>query len=279
MRLGIGCGWRASLAAYIQQRPAVTFVEVLAEDLPAHGPLPPALEVLRERGCQVVVHGVSLSLGSAEGLDPRALEHLCRVAERVRAPLVSEHVCFVRAGGLDSGHLLPVPRTAASLEVLVENVRRAQAALPVPLALENIASPLEWPGAEWEEPVFLSLLLEQTGAQLLLDAANLYAQSVNCGVDVGRWLDAAPLHRLAYVHAAGGTRRGGLYHDTHAHPLPAPLLPVLEALRARREIPGLMLERDDRFPPAAELDAELAQLARTAGLPWEGGTGEQSRAA
>jgi uncharacterized protein (UPF0276 family) len=279
MRLGLGCGWRAPLAAYIERRPALSFVEVLAEDLPGRGPLPPALAALLDRGCQVVVHGVSLSLGSAEGLDGWALEHLCRVAEVVRAPLVSEHVCFVRAGGLDSGHLLPVPRTAASLEVLVENVRRAQAALPVPLALENIASPLEWPGAEWEEPVFLSLLLEQTGAQLLLDAANLHAQSVNCGVDVERWLDAAPLHRLAYVHAAGGTLRGGLYHDTHAHPLPAPLLPVVEALRRRREIPGLLLERDDRFPPAEALDGELARLARAARLPWEGGPDGRVRAA
>ncbi|MEN9797783.1 MAG: hypothetical protein RL653_1479 [Pseudomonadota bacterium] len=274
MTLGLGCGWRPALAAYIHRRPWLTFVEVLAEELPAAGPLPLPLQQLLDRGCQVVVHGVTLSLGSAEGLDVRALDHLCRVAERVRAPLVSEHVAFVRAGGLESGHLLPLPRTDAALEVLAENVRAAQAVLPVPLALENIASPLEWPAPQYDEPAFLSALLSATGTRLLLDVSNLYAQSVNCGVDVETWLDGVPLENLAYVHAAGGTRRGGLYHDTHAHPLPAPVLPVVEALRRRTRLPGLILERDDRFPPAEELDAEFAALRAAAGLGGgEGGPG------
>src|SRR5204862_4752470 len=97
------------------------FIEVIAEAIGAHG-LPAGVAAARERGLQVVPHGVSLSLGGAERPDRARLEHLAAVAERVGAPLVSEHIAFVRAGGRESGHLLPVPRTRAALEILAEDV-------------------------------------------------------------------------------------------------------------------------------------------------------------
>ena len=106
---------------------------------------------LRAAGVTVVPHAVSLSLGGAEPLRTDRVDHLAAVAEALEAPLVSDHVCFVRAGGLESGHLLPVPRTREALDVLVANVSEACARLPVPLALENIAALLEWPDAEMGE--------------------------------------------------------------------------------------------------------------------------------
>lgn len=265
--LGLGLGWRGALALYIARRPELGFVEVLAEDLPAHGPLPEPVQELVQRGCQFVVHGVSLSLGSADGLDERALEHQARVAERVKAALVSEHVCFVRAGGLESGHLLPVPRTEAALEVLTENVQRAQKAFSVPLALENIAALLEWPGAQLTEGAFLTRLLDATGAPLLLDASNLYANALNFNADAKAMLAALPLERTAYVHVAGGVLRDKLYHDTHAHPLTRGVLPLLEEVARRAPQAGVMLERDGSFPPEAELDDELRAIAKAAGKP------------
>ena len=135
--------------------------------------------------------------------------------------MASDHVAFVRAGGLESGHLLPVPRTREALDVLVDNVRAAQAMLGVPLALENIAPLLAWPDAEMSEGAFLAELCERTGAWLLLDVANLHASAVNLGQDPARVLDELPLERVVYVHAAGGVERDGVYHDTHAHALTA----------------------------------------------------------
>jgi uncharacterized protein (UPF0276 family) len=257
---GVGIGWRRELALFIDRAPGLGFVEVLAEHLPSSGRLPAALEMLRERGVPVVLHGVSLGLGGAQPPDARRLERLARLAERLGAVCVSEHLAFVRAGGLESGHLLPVPRTEEALEVLAENVRMAEAALPVPLALENVASLFEWPDAAFSEAELLSGVLARTGVSLLLDVANLHAHALNQGTDAQAVLAAVPRERLAYVHVAGGVRRDGLYHDTHADPLPRGPLELLESLVARLGPVPVMLERDDRFPPPEELSSELDSL-------------------
>jgi uncharacterized protein (UPF0276 family) len=258
---GVGIGWRDELAGFVDRRQGLGFVEVVAERL-HDGEAPPAgLARLRARGVPVVPHGVRLSLGSAAAPDPGRVGHLAGLAERLGSPLVSEHVAFVRGGGLEAGHLLPVPRTRDALDVLVGNVRLAQAELPVPLALEHVAALLEWPAPELDEAAFLTGLLERTGAWLLLDVANLYANARNHGGDPLAFLDALPLERVAYAHVAGGVERDGLYHDTHAHPTPPPVLDLLAELCARRDPPGVMLERDDAYPPEPELHAELDAIA------------------
>ncbi|WP_133901217.1 DUF692 domain-containing protein [Actinophytocola oryzae] len=258
-RLGIGIGWRAEIDLTVERLPGVDFVEVLAENVPLD-PLPESLRVLRARGVPVVVHAVSLSLGGAEPLDPARVAHLAAVAEAVEAPLVSEHVAFTGAGGLESGHLLPVPRTRAALDVLVANVRDAQRELPVPLALENVAALLDWPDAELSEGRFLAELVERTDCLLLVDVANLHANAVNLGTSPTRFLDELPLERIAYAHVAGGVEHDGLYHDTHAHAVRPEVLELLGELCGRVTPPGVLLERDDDYPPDAELAAELAAI-------------------
>jgi uncharacterized protein (UPF0276 family) len=259
-RLGHGVGWRPQLDGAIARTDGLGFVEVVAESIGALG-LPAGVVAARMRGLQVVPHGVSLSLGGAERPGRARLEHLAAVAEQVGAPLVSEHIAFVRAGGRESGHLLPVPRTREALEILAENVAIAQDALPVPLALEHVAALLEWPGAEMDEATFVSELLERTGALLLLDLSNLYANAHNHGYDALEALARFPLDRIAYVHVGGGTFRDGVYHDTHAHPVVPGVLELVEELFAIADAPGVLLERDDAFPPEAELVAELRSLA------------------
>ena len=264
---GVGIGWRAEIDRTVEAlvgRGAADFVEVVAEDVRPDAP-PASLGRLRAQGVTVVPHSVSLSLGGAEELRGDRVDHLAAVATALDAPLVSDHVCFVRAGGLESGHLLPVPRTRDALDVLVANVRAAQDRLPVPLALENIAALLAWPDAEMGEGAFLASLCERTEVHLVLDVANLHACAVNLGQDPARVLDDLPLERVAYVHAAGGaTGPDGLYHDTHAHPLDEPVLALLADLLARcsalGRAPAVLLERDDRFPSDDELAGELALL-------------------
>ncbi|HZU37174.1 MAG TPA: DUF692 domain-containing protein, partial [Gemmataceae bacterium] len=257
--LGLGLGWRPELALLIDRHPALGFVEVIAEDINPAAP-PAALQRLRRRGLAIIPHGVSLSLGGTEPLDPDRLSALAALAQRLEAPLVSEHLAFVRAGGIETGHLLPLPRRRDSLDLLVANIRRARAALPVPLAVENIASLFEWPGAEMDEATFLTEVLEQADVSLLLDIANVYANARNHGWDAASFLDHIPLDRLAYVHIAGGTERDGLYHDTHTHPIPVGVLDLLEELCARVPVPGVLLERDDDFPADVELLEELTAI-------------------
>src|SRR6185503_3054512 len=196
------------------------FVEVVAENVTAPHEFPAAVDALRERGLRVIPHGVSLSLGSAEPLDRNRVKCLAKLARRVDAPLVSEHIAFVRGGGVEAGHLLPVPRTREQLAVLVTNIRAAQAMLDVPLAVENIAALFEWPNAEMDDATFLGELLDQTNALLLLDLANVHANARNLSSDGARILDELPLDHVAYVHVAGGEEREGLYQDTHAHRAP-----------------------------------------------------------
>jgi hypothetical protein len=265
MRLaGLGVGWRPELALAIARRPDLSFVEVVAENVePRRVPAP--LRELCERGIAVVPHGVGLSLGSARPPEPGRLRRLAELAQALGAPCVSEHVAFVRGGGLDSGHLLPLPRTRAMLDVLVDNVRIAQDALPVPLVLENVAALFEWPDAEIDEAEFLTELVLRTGTGLLVDVANLWANARNFGFAADAMLARFPLDAVAYAHVAGGTERHGLWHDTHAHALGEPVLELTVRLGERCPGVGVMVERDDAFPTDPDWNAELDRLAAACG--------------
>ncbi|WP_438363828.1 DUF692 domain-containing protein [Streptomyces hyaluromycini] len=282
-RLGTGIGWRPEIADAVERMPGIDWVEVVAENTcPGH--LPESLRRLRERGVTVVPHGVSLGLGGADRPDE---DRLAALAERVAAlgsPLVTEHIAFVRAGGprtvspvLEAGHLLPVPRTRDALDVLCENVRIAQAALPVPLAVENIAALISWPGEEMTEGQFLYDLVDRTGVRLLIDVANLHTNHVNRGEDPAKALAELPVEAIAYVHVAGGFERDGVWHDSHAHPVPPAVLDILTGLASRVAPPGVLLERDENFPEPAELERELTAIraavaaggAVAAGERWE----------
>ena len=269
MKLGTGIGWRPEIADTVEALPGIDWVEAVAENL-CEDHLPASLVRLRERGVTVVPHGVSLGLGGADRPDPGRLAGLAARVELLGAPLVTEHIAFVRAGGplsaspvLEAGHLLPVPRTWDALDVLCENVRIAQDSLPVPLALENIAALISWPGEELTEGQFLAELVERTGVRLLIDVANLHTNHVNRGEDPSTALDELPVEAIAYVHVAGGVEKDGVWHDTHAHPVTRPVLDVLKQLRSRVDPPGVLLERDDDFPPAEELAGELAAIRST----------------
>ncbi|MFE2533430.1 DUF692 domain-containing protein [Streptomyces sp. NPDC059371] len=272
-RLGTGIGWRPEIADAVERMPGIDWVEAVAENVcPGH--LPESLLRLRERGVTVVPHGVSLGLGGADRPDETRLTALAERAEALGSPLVTEHIAFVRAGGpltasplLEAGHLLPVPRTRDALRVLCENVRAAQAALPVPLAVENIAALISWPGEEMTEGQFLYDLADRTGVRLLIDVANLHTNHVNRGEDPAKALDELPVEAIAYVHVAGGFERDGVWHDSHAHPVPRPVLDILADLASRVTPPGVLLERDENFPGPAELERELTAIRKTLEKP------------
>jgi uncharacterized protein (UPF0276 family) len=263
--LGVGVGWRAEIAGVVDGLPGVRFVEVVAEAVVAG--VPEAVRRLRGRGVTVVPHGTRLSLGGAEGLDAGRVARFAGVVEALGAPVASEHIAFVRGGGLEAGHLLPVPRSRDALDVLVTNVRAVQAELAVPLALEPIAALFDWPDDELSEADFITEALDRTGALLLLDLANVYANARNRDHDPLALLDRLPLDRVAYVHVAGGAELDGAYHDTHTAPTPPAVFDLVTELCTRHRPPALMLERDGHYPPAAQLHAELDQLSTASGYP------------
>jgi uncharacterized protein (UPF0276 family) len=256
-RLGLGIGWRPELALLCDRRADLGFVEITVENFADGTPLPLSLRRLQERGVAVIPHGISLSLGGAEPVDQTRIDRLARMAERCAAPLASEHIAFVRAGGVEIGHLTPIPRTRASVDAVVANVRRVRKTLGVPLALENIAALFEWPDAEMDESEFVRTILDESGALLLVDVSNLHANAHNLGADTAALVASLPLERIAYCHVGGGAERDGLYMDTHTDPVPPAAIALLRQLSVVARPPGAMLERDGNYPPDADTNREL----------------------
>jgi uncharacterized protein (UPF0276 family) len=262
--LGVGIGWRPELDMTVERLPGVDFIEVVAENLnPRRIPL--SLRILRGRGLPIIPHAIGLSLGGAQQVDPRRLRHLAACADQLEAPMVSDHMAFVRANEVEAGHLLPVPLTRDCLDVMVENVKMAQDSLPVPLAIENVAAIIEWPENEMSESAFLAELISRTGALLILDVENLFANWVNFGRNPLLALKELPLEQIGYVHVGGGVLLDGIWHDTHAHPVHPVVWDLLDAVAEHVRIPGALLERDASFPPTAELLRELRRIRSAIG--------------
>ncbi len=282
MPQGTAIAWRAPIAddlARLADKGRLQFTEVVAENVDPTNP-PAALRDLAAR-VTVIPHGVSLGLADASMPDPSRLDRLGDLAELFDAPLVSEHLAFVRAADtpdalhgdvLEAGHLMPPPRTRQMLEIACENIALAQAELPVPLAIENIAALLSWPEDEFDEPDFLTQIVRETGVRIVLDVANLHASATARGTDPQEELQRFPLDAVAYVHVAGGTERDGLYIDTHGHPVPNSVADLLTAYVAQRtaagkDLPGIMLERDTDVRPEAVLqDLDVIDRAVVQGL-------------
>lgn len=255
---GVGLGFRKELSADLLRDPSrVDFVEVVAENALAHPSARREARAIAEIW-PVALHGVKLSLGSAEGVDADRARRLGRLARELGCPVVTEHVAFTRAGGREIGHLTPLPFSREAVRVVARNVATARRHLPdVPLLLENIAWTLRPPGDEMDEAAFYGEIVEATGCDLLLDLANLYANAENTGRDPSRTLAAYPLDSVAMVHLAGGVLEHGFYLDTHAHPVPPPVLDLLRQLVSSSGAVPVIVERDDRFPPFEELAAEV----------------------
>lgn len=256
----MGLGWRRELAAQLLTAPqAVGFVEVIAESCLQPGPQRREVEGLAEIW-PVLPHGIQLSLGSADGIDEQHARRLGKLARALRAPLFSEHVAFTRGRGRDIGHLTQLPMNRTAVRVVARNLAKARRFLPdIPFLLENPAWTLRWAEDEMDEGSFFHEIVQATGCRLLLDIANLYANAINSGQDPRVLLRSYPLSHVAMVHIAGGAWREGFYVDTHCHATPGPVFELLDDLvRLRGPLP-VVLERDGRYPPFAQLAAELAQ--------------------
>ncbi|HXI88339.1 MAG TPA: DUF692 domain-containing protein, partial [Parvularculaceae bacterium] len=201
---GFGLGLRPPhFNDYLTRDIGVDFVEIISENFMIEGGRPlHVLDGVRERH-PVVMHGVSMSVGSAEGLNLDYLKRLKALVKRARPLFVSDHLCWTGAAGFNSHDLLPMPYTEEALDVVAENVRFAQDYLERPLLLENPSTYLVFSGAPMTEWEFLAALCERAGCYLLLDVNNIYVSATNHCFDPIDYIDGAPLDRVRQIHLAG----------------------------------------------------------------------------
>jgi uncharacterized protein (UPF0276 family) len=241
----------------------VDFVEVISENFMVEGGRPvDVLFRVRERH-PVALHGVSMSVGSADGVDPDYLRRLRNLADAINPLFVSDHLSWSRIEGFNSHDLLPVPYTQEALDIVSANVARAQDMLGRTMLIENPSSYVSFTGdmTEWE---FLAALCARTGCGLLLDVNNIFVSATNHGFDVIAYLDGIPAERVRQIHLAGHSQGRDLLIDTHDKPVPDSVWSLYAATLARLGPVATMIERDDDIPPLADLLAELDVARRIA---------------
>ncbi len=261
--LGIGLGFREPFRSdlFLHQQ-QVDFLEIVAE----HYLDPPPqkqqeLELLADH-FPLIPHAINLSLGSAEGLDTDYLRKLATLIKQLNPPWWSEHICFTKAGGVDIGHLSPLPYTHEAVEVLCRNIEQVRRYVDVPLILENITYMVTLPGAEMTEAQFLTEVVERSDCGLLLDITNLHINAVNHNYDVGDFLSQLPLERIVQLHFVGGHWHNGVLIDSHSHSTPKEVWQLMDKVVAKVPVKGIVLERDENLPPFAELSAELEEARK-----------------
>jgi len=264
---GFGLGLRpVHYAAFLAAPQRVDWLEAISENYMVPGGKPLVmLEAMRAR-YPIVLHGVSMSIGSVRGLDARYLRALAALERRVAPLWVSDHLCWTGVHGRQLHDLLPLPYTEDALRVVARNVGQAQDALGRRLVLENVSSYAEFRDSTMSEAEFLAALSEEADCLLLLDVNNVYVSSVNHGFDPVAFIDAMPAVRVQQIHLAGHTRHATHIVDTHDHPISDPVWDLYRYACGRFGAVATLIERDDRIPPlevlVKELDAARAIAAR-----------------
>jgi uncharacterized protein (UPF0276 family) len=259
----VGLGWRRELAAGIfANLDRIDVVEVIADDFfDAPKRERRALRTLAAQ-TPLVLHGVTLGLASSVQVDTKLLEKSARLFEEVRPDYWSEHLAFVRGGGIEIGHLTAAPRTLATVEGAAQNLERATKVVGVAPLVENIATLIEPPGSTFDEAGWIAEILRSTTCDMLLDLHNLYANGLNFNYEPMDFLAKLPLERIRAIHLAGGkwvsaqgTKR---LLDDHFHDVPDPVYQLLTEVGARATQPlTVILERDGNYP---SMDCLLDQL-------------------
>jgi len=260
-----GIGWRPRLAVGILANlDRIDIVEVIADDY-FHAARQER-RALRTLGAQtpVTLHGVSLGLASSVPVDSRRLENMARLCGEIEPAFWSEHLAFVRGGGIEIGHLAAPPRCEATIEGALANLARAKQIVGIAPQVENVATLIDPPGSDRDEAAWLSAIVRNSESSLLLDLHNLHANAVNFGFDPIEFLTRIPAERISTIHLAGGKwigREGSRrLLDDHLHDVPDPVYELLEDVAFRSPQPlTVILERDGKFP---SIESLLDQLDR-----------------
>ena len=255
---GFGLGLRTQhYAEFLAAPQRVDWLELLSDNYMVPGGKPLVMLDRIRADYPVVMHGVALSIGAADGPDETYLDALATLAERVQPLWISDHLCWTGVHGRVLHDLYPLPYCDAALRVVVRNVQRVQDRLKRPLVLENVSSYVSFATSSMSEWAFISEVCARTGCKLLLDVNNIHVSSVNHGFDAQEFLRGVPAHRVQQIHLAGHSDHGDHIIDTHDQPVADAVWALYTEALALFGPVATMIERDDRIPPLAELVAEL----------------------
>lgn len=258
--LGFGLGLRTDhYHDIIEQKPDLDWFEVLTENylIPGGKPLY-YLDKIKEL-YPMVMHGVSMSIGSTHPLDMNYLAQVKNLAERVNAKWISDHLCWTGVHGKNMHDLLPLPYTEETLNHLVKRIKTVQDFLGRQILIENVSSYVTFSSSTMTEWEFLSELLKAADCYILLDINNIYVSSFNHGFDVMDFINGIPVERVKQFHLAGHTNNGDHIIDTHDHDVIEPVWELYEKALQRFGPVSTMIERDDHIPPLADLMQELTR--------------------
>jgi uncharacterized protein (UPF0276 family) len=265
--LGFGLGLRTDhYDAILSERPAVDWFEIISENYMVDGGKP--LRYLdRIRALYpMVMHGVSLSIGSGDDLNMDYLKNLKALAERVQPHWISDHLCWTGIAGKNLHDLMPLPYTPEAIQHVAARIRQVQDFLGRQILLENVSSYVTYTQSAMSEWEFLTEISEAADCLILLDINNIYVSSYNHEFDPRAYLRGVPAARVRQFHLAGHTNNGNIIVDTHDHPIIGGVWDLYaEAVRHFGPV-STMIERDANIPPLAELLAELDQ-ARHIAMP------------
>lgn len=276
----VGLGWRGELAAGIfTHLDEIDLLEVIADDHFKSDAR--ALRPLQTLAAQVPItlHGVAMGLAGSEPVELRRMDNMARLVNALQPESWSEHLAFVRAGGIEIGHLAAPPRTDLNICAAIANIERVSEIVGQRPLMENIATLIDPPGSRWDEPGWTAQIVNACSNGLLLDLHNLYANALNFGERPEKLLTRFPLHRVRAVHLSGGqwiaepslskdqpsTRQRLL--DDHVHDVPADVFGLLELLAQRVMQPlDVIIERDGQYPDfdnlVTQMNAARAALSR-----------------
>ena len=265
MTMACGIGWRqAHEAALLEERPALDFVEVHAENFFGVGGAARAALLEARRHWPVSLHGVGLALGSAVGLDAWHLDRLAELVDCVDPVFVSDHASFARvasptgAAPVHGADLLPVAFTPASLDLMVAHVQQVQERLRRPILVENLAVVLRWADEPMSEPEFFNALTRRSGCGVLLDVNNLVVNALNRAepdpvASACAWVDALSPDTVGEIHLAGYDDSGPLVIDDHGSRVHPPVWQVFRHAVHRLGRRPTLIEWDTDLPPLAVL--------------------------
>lgn len=263
--LGFGLGLRVEhYETILNSEPAVDWFEIISENylVPGGKPLH-YLDRIRER-YPLVMHGVSLSIGSTDPLNRDYLQQLKELAARVQPAWISDHLCWTGVHGRNLHDLLPLPYTEETIDHVAARIREVQDFLGRRILIENVSSYVNYAQSQLSEWDFLSEIGERADCLLLFDINNIYVSSVNHGFDALDYLNGIPAARVQQLHLAGHEDHGRYVIDTHDHPVSDPVWDLYAQALRRFGPVSTMIERDDHIPPLAELVEELEHARRIA---------------
>lgn len=263
--LGFGLGLRKQhYTTILEQKPDVDWFEVITENYLIDGGKPLYyLDRIREN-YPIVMHGVSLSIGSTAPLNLDYLKQTKKLAQRIEPEWISDHLCWTGTDGLNMHDLLPIPYTEEALRHVVERISQVQEFLGRRILLENVSSYVSFAESEMPEWEFLKQVAEQADCLILLDINNIYVSAFNHQFDPLKYLDHIPRDRVGQFHLAGHLNCGDYIIDTHDHPVIDPVWKLYQAALNRFGDVSTMIERDDDIPPLPELLEELGQARHIA---------------